>query len=119
MSPEEALIHFLSRALQERWRERYISIIQTKRGKKTLLRNLYHELEDRLDPSKALMQLPADVWNLPAYSFNEAVGFGRQEQSLKTAFELVSDGSLIIDTKGNYGVHKPEDLVDDIRYFNV
>lgn len=119
MTPEEALTHFLSHALQKRWRERYISLIQTKSGKKTFLNDLYHELEDRLDPSKTLIHLPDEVWNQPAYSFNAVVGFGRQEQSLRIAVEVVSDGCLIIDTKGNYGIHKPEDMVDDIRCFNV
>ena len=99
MTAGEALAHFLSRALQKRWQDRYVSLIQTKRGKKTFLADLCHQLSARLDLAKAVPDLPRDVWNEPSFSFSQKNGFGREEKSLQTAFESVGDSSLIIDRK--------------------
>ena len=119
MTPEDALARFLSRVLQKRWRERYASIIRTRRGKKTFLRALYHTIEGQLDSAKAVIQLPDQAWQATAYSFSESAGFGHQEKSLRAAFDSAGDGSLVIDVEGNCGVHQPEGMVDDIRYFSV
>jgi hypothetical protein len=119
MTSEEALRYFLSRALQERWRDRYTSLIQTKRGQKRLLADLWHEFESRLDPAKVVNNLPAEVWAAPAYIFRQNMPFGQEEISVQSAFDSVEDGCLIIDSNGRYGVHKPEDMVDDIKYFSV
>ena len=119
MIPEDALARFLSRALQKRWRERYASIIQTRQGKKVFLRALYHTIEGQLDSAKAVIQLPDQAWQASAYSFSELAGFGHQEKSLRAAFDSAGDGSLAIDVEGKYGVHQPEDMVDNVRYFSV
>ena len=110
MTAEETLIHFLSKALQNRWQDRYISLVQTKRGKNTFLEDLWHQFEDRLDPEKSVADLPKDVWASPAFSFSRNNGFGREEESVRTAFDTVGDGSLIIDKTGRYGIHQPEEL---------
>ena len=119
MTPEEALVHFLSGALQKRWRARYVSLVQTQRGKSKFLADLWHVFEHRLDFAKAVCALPEDAWSASAFSFSETVGFGREEESLKTAFDKVGDGSLIVDVNGRYGIYQPEDAVDRIKYFRV
>ena len=119
MTAEETLVQFLSKALHKRWRDRYVSIVQTKRGKNTFLADLWHQLEDRLDPDKSVTDLPKDVWSSPAFSFSQNNGFGKEEESVQKAFDTVGDGSLIIDKTGKYGIHQPEDMVDHIKYFRV
>ena len=119
MTPEEAIDHFLSRALSKRWRSRYASILCTKRGKRTFLAGLYHELQDHLDSSKAVSSFPTKAWALPAFAFSESCGFGQREESLRDAFDTVGDGSLITDSTGRYGIYQPEDMVDDIVYIIV
>lgn len=119
MTAEEALIHFLSKTLQKRWRGRYASLVQTKKGKKTFLADLWHQIEDKLDPAKVVNDLPKEAWSTPAYSFKQNTGFGQEEQSVRSAFESVGDGSLIIDRNGRHGIHQPEDMVDDIKYFRA
>lgn len=119
MTAEETLAQFLSKALLDRWRDRYLSLVQTKRGKKTFVEDLWHQLEDRLDPAKSVPDLPAEVWASPAFSYSQNNGFGKEEESVRVAFDTVGDGSLIVDKTGRHGIHQPEDMVDDIRYFRV
>ncbi len=119
MTSEEALIHFLSKALQKRWRNRYVKLVQTKHGKQTFLADLWHQLEGRLNLSKVVSDLPEEVWASPAFSFRQNYGFGHEEESVRTAFDSVGDGSLIIDISGIYGIHQPEYMIDYIKYFRV
>jgi hypothetical protein len=116
---EEALVRFLSKALQPRWRERYVELIRSKRGKKVFLADLCHRVEDVLDPAKAVPDLLESVWKSPAFSFSERHGFGREEESVRAAFDSVGDGSLIIDRAGKHGIHQPEDMIDDVTFFCV
>jgi len=57
MTAKEALVHFLAHALQKRWRDRYVSLVQSKRGKERFLNDLHHEIEDRFDLSKSTKNL--------------------------------------------------------------
>ncbi len=92
MSAEEALNHFLSGALQKQYKDRYRSLIQTKKGKQKFLSNLWHQFEDKINESKTVKEFPSKVWTLPAYSFSENNGFGQKEYSMQNAFESVGDG---------------------------
>lgn len=116
MTAEEALIHFLSHTLQKRWRERYLYLVQSKRGKRKFLSDLPHAFEDRLDLAKSVEDLPEHAWSAPAYSFSQPDRFGVEESSVRAALWSVGDSSLIIDTNGNFGVHQPEDGIGT-RYF--
>ena len=118
MTAEEALVHFLSNALQKRWRDRYVSIVPTKRGKRRFLEDLSHTLERRFDPTKSLLDFPEEVWRSQAFSFRQPSGFGREEESMRSAFGIRDDSSLIIDKTGNYGIYQPEDMIDDIEYYS-
>jgi len=119
MTAEETLVEFLSKVLPKRWRDRYVSLVQTKKGKKTFLNDLWHQCGDRFDPDKTVADLPKEVWTSPAFSFSQNNGFGLEEESVQKAFDTVGDGSLIVDKTGKYGVYQPEDMVDDIKYFRV
>ena len=110
MTAEDTFIQFVSKAIHKRWRDRYISIATTKRGKQTILEDLWHQFEERIDPSKVITDLPSKAWQKPAFSYSQNNGFGKEEESVRKAFDTVGDGSLIIDKTGTYGVYQPEDM---------
>ena len=118
MTAEEALTHFLSSALQKRWRDRYLDLVQSKPGRKKFLNDLPHAFEDRLDLAKSVENLPEHAWSVPAYSFGQPDGFGVEESSVRAALWSVGDSSLVIDTNGNFGIHQPEDGIGT-KYFRV
>jgi hypothetical protein len=119
MTAEKTLIRFLCKVLQKRWQDRYVSILQTRRGKKTFLDDLWHQLKDRFDPEKVMTDLPEEAWSSPGFSFSQHKGFGKEEKSVRTAFDTVGEGSLIIDKTGTYGAYQPEDMVDEITYLHI
>ena len=119
MTAEEALGRFLSKALQKRWRDRYATLLRTKRGRGELINSLPHAFEQRWDPAKAVEGLAEDIWAAPAFSFSFYSGFGRGEKSMRDAFDTVGACSLIIDRTGTHGIYHPEDIVDDIMFFRV
>lgn len=119
MVPEKALVHFLSKALMKRWKDRYISLVQTKHGKQKFLEDLWHQIEDRFDLAKSVPDFNRNVWGSPAFSFSQNNGFGQIEESMQAAFDTVGDGSLIIDKEGKYGIYLPEDKAEKVKYFCV
>ncbi|MDF7802029.1 hypothetical protein P4C99_21310 [Pontiellaceae bacterium B1224] len=119
MTAEETFIQFASKAIHKRWRDRYVSIATTKRGKKTILEDLWHQFEDRIDQATIIEDLPSEAWRSPAFSYSQTNGFGREEESVRKAFDTVGDGSLIIDKSGKYGIYQPEDMIDNIKKIKV
>ena len=118
MKAEEALARFIKKVMLKRWRDRYLQMVRKKRGQQRFLDDLWHEMEDRLDPEKSVKRLPETVWAMEAYSFS-GDEFGIEEDSMKDAFESLIDGALIIDREGKYGIHKPEEFVDKIKYYRA
>lgn len=119
MTAKEALLHFLSKALQRRWQDRYLSLIKTEHGRKKFIKYLCHRFEDRLDPAKSVDDLPEEILASRAFSFSQDTAFGRKEESVRTALDILGDCSLIIDKAGTHGIYKPKDMIDDIKYFRV
>lgn len=118
MTPEESLSKFLSGALQHKWRQRYLSLVVTKRGKKTFLKDLHHVLDERLDIKK-LTTLTDSVLKLPAYQFNEYEGFGLEYGTMQEAYDRAGEGFLVVSTNGNHGILIPETIGSEVKQITV
>lgn len=119
MKAEETLRIFLSKALKERWRERYLSLIKTEKGQGKFLTTLSHDFEDKLETRKLTKIFPEEIWALPAYLFMRNETWGKEKDSVKKAFDSSGDGILIIDKTGSYGIYRPEDSIDNIKYVKL
>ncbi|OGV52373.1 MAG: hypothetical protein A2X49_02460 [Lentisphaerae bacterium GWF2_52_8] len=117
MSEKEAISYFLSKALKKRWSPRYISMLATERGRKVFLEDLSHNIESRFDSNKMRRGFSSQIWQRHACVFSLREGFGKQYPSLETAFNVTDDSCLIIEITGTYGIYKPEDSIDRIKYW--
>ena len=120
MNQETVLSTFIKSALNKRWIDRYLSLVNSKKGKSKFLKDLYHVFDDKIDPSKVVKDFNKKVWELPAYSYSEIGGFGNDEASLKNAFEKYGGaGCLVVDYTSKYGIYIPETMIDEIMLISV
>ena len=120
MNQETALKSFLTSVIIKRWKDRYLSLISTQKGKNKFLKDLYHSFEEKIEPTKIVIDFDEKIWNLPAFSYSEIGGFGNDEVSLKDGLKKYEgDGCLIVDCTAKYGIYIPESMIDEIKYLNV
>ncbi len=77
MDPTEAIRAFLSHALRKERRDRYLFLVERRKGRKRFLADLYHAMGEQIDTSRAVPSIADEVLSAPAYSYSERGGFGR------------------------------------------
>ncbi len=117
MNATGALDNFLRHVLERRKAERYCDLIQRPKGQKRFLSDLYHALGNSFRDGLTDTALSSAQRSQPGFSFSESRGFGVAETSIENGYDtLMPDtGWLLIDSRGNFGIYQPEDMIDDQR----
>lgn len=119
MDSKSALLDFFEKTLHKNYARRYKELLETKKGSEKLYHDLWHVLGDRFRDDKVTNDFSKQVWSLSAYAYGQDIGFGTKVETMEKAYEEIGHGSIIIDTNGNYGIYKPEDYIDDIKFYKA
>ena len=94
---------------------RLLALIETKKGQKKFLRELYHGFQEAVRDDLAFQSSYDEYWDLPCFVFHESKGFGLAVSSFVKAYKQLSldEGWLIISQDGSIGVYRPEARWDD------
>ncbi len=112
MPAREVIVAFLSRALESRWRDRFVGFVSRPKTQGKFLDALHHNLFGRFDSRVIVSSLPDSAWASPAYSFSTAGGFGVVESSMRDAHARCDDAILVVTRDGACGYYREEDLID-------
>lgn len=118
MTEQEAIRSFLSKALRKDWQPRYLSLVETKRGKQTILADLYHVLGERFDPAH-LKTIPESTLSKPAFLFSETDGFGKECPSMREAESNADEGALVVSADGKHGILIEETIKRGMQHYSV
>lgn len=115
MEDVRALEKFIRKVVIPTKARRYIELIQNPRGQKKFLGLLYHEFECVIKDNCGRRKLSKSQLALSGWIFTGRGDFGEVARTIEAGMnDLYPDtGWLIIDSEGDYGVHQPEDIIDD------
>lgn len=122
MEAVEAVTHFIRRAVVRHRRDRYAGLVASRNGRDKFLCALDHDLEREIEDRTAVPALSETEWKQPGFLYASDGSFGVKLESLRHGYENTAPqggGWLIISQSATIAIYRPEDWVDDERYFRL